>query len=231
MHLDHDQLALLALGDDEMTDDVRAHLDTCAQCDEVYTKVRDIVDIGADTRDLRDLPAPPPRVWAAIAAEIGRPLPEQERVAAPVRPPARPRRSRRWTLALAAAVVAIAATLGITTALHRTTSMQVVATTALAALPAAPQEAKGNASLVRVGSATELRISLTGMPQPSGYYEAWLFDPASGTMYPMGPLTTTGGTLEVSGIDLARFTGVDISVQALDDSGGHGQSMLRGALR
>ena len=41
----------------------------------------------------------------------------------------------------------------------------------------------------------------------------------------------SGGTVTVTGIDLGRYRGVDISAQPMNGSGGHGESMLRGALR
>lgn len=133
-------------------------------------------------------------------------------------------------IAVAAVVIGVAGTLGLV-ALRDTDGTKLVSRTQLAALPTAPAGAHGSAEIVHVGSAMELRLTLTGLPSPSGYYEAWLFDPATGTMYPMGPVTKSGGTVTVTGIDLGRYRGVDISAQPMNGSGGHGESMLRGALR
>jgi hypothetical protein len=133
-------------------------------------------------------------------------------------------------LAAAVAVIAVAGVLGLM-ALRGGDGTTPLSRTQLAALPEAPPSAYGSAELVRVGTATELRLTLSGMPLPVGYYEAWLFDPGTGAMYPMGPITATGGTITVTGVDLGRFTGVDISAQPMDGSGGHGESMLRGALK
>lgn len=133
-------------------------------------------------------------------------------------------------IAVAAVVIGVAGTLGLV-ALRDTDGTKLVSRTQLAALPTAPAGAHGSAEIIHVGSAMELRLTLTGLPSPSGYYEAWLFDPATGTMYPMGPVTKSGGTVTVTGIDLGRYRGVDISAQPIDGSGGHGESMLRGALR
>ncbi len=133
-------------------------------------------------------------------------------------------------IAVAAVVIGVAGTLGIVV-LRDGDGTKLVSRTQLSALPAAPPGARGSAEVVHVGSAIELRLTLTGMPSPDGYYEAWLFDPASGTMYPMGPVAASGGTVTVTGVDLGRYRGVDISAQSMDGTGGHGQTMLRGALK
>jgi hypothetical protein len=133
-------------------------------------------------------------------------------------------------IAVAAVVIGVAGTLGIV-ALRDGEGTKLVSRTELAALATAPAGAHGSAEIVHVGSAIELRLTLSGMPAPSGYYEAWLFDPTTGMMYPMGPITESGGTVSVTGVDLGRYRGVDISAQSVDGGGGHGQSMLRGALK
>jgi Anti-sigma-K factor rskA, C-terminal len=133
-------------------------------------------------------------------------------------------------IAVAAVVIGVAGTLGIVV-LRDGDGTKLVSRTQLSALPAAPPGARGSAEVVHVGSAIELRLTLTGMPSPDGYYEAWLFDPATGTMYPMGPVAASGGTVTVTGVDIGRYRGVDISAQSMDGTGGHGQTMLRGALK
>jgi Anti-sigma-K factor rskA len=133
-------------------------------------------------------------------------------------------------IAVTAAIIGVAGTLGIV-ALRDSDGTKLVSRAQLAALPAAPTGARGSADVVHVGLATELRLTLSGMPNPAGYYEAWLFDPNSGAMFPMGPITAFGGTVMVTGVDLGRYRGVDISAQAMDGRGGHGQTMLRGALQ
>jgi hypothetical protein len=163
---------------------------------------------------------------------VGDPPPRRPETPMPAGGPGRDRTRilHATAIAVAAVVIGVAGTLGIV-ALRDGEGTKLVSRTQLAALPAAPAGAHGSAEIVHVGSAIELRLTLSGMPAPSGYYEAWLFDPATGTMYPMGPITESGGTVTVSGVDLGRYRGVDISAQSVDDSGGHGQSMLRGALK
>jgi hypothetical protein len=134
------------------------------------------------------------------------------------------------TLALTAAIIAVAGALGIVAAVRSGDGITVVSRSELAALPPAPAGARGSAELVKVGDRTELRLTLQGLPPPSGHYEAWLFDPATGTMHRMGPVRRTGGTVPVAGIDLRRYSGIDVSAQTADDNGGYGHSMLRGVL-
>ena len=149
--------------------------------------------------------------------------------ASPASSPGRSRILQATAIAVTAAIIGVAGTLGIVT-LRDSDGTKLVSRAQLAALPAAPAGAHGSAEVVHVGLATELRLTLSGMPNPPGYYEAWLFDPTSGTMFPMGPISASGGTVMVTGVDLGRYRGVDISAQAMDGRGGHGHTMLRGAL-
>jgi hypothetical protein len=173
---------------------------------------------------------PPHRTTATRRA--GDPSPRGPEIPTPSGGPGRDRTRilHATAIAVAAVVIGVAGTLGLV-ALRDSDGTKLVSRTQLGALPTAPAGAHGSAEIVHVGSAIELRLTLTGMPTPSGYYEAWLFDPVTGTMYPMGPVTESGGTVTVTGIDLGRYRGVDISAQPMDGSGGHGESMLRGALR
>lgn len=133
-------------------------------------------------------------------------------------------------LAIAAAVIAVAGTLGII-AVRDSDGGTIMARAQLAATPDAPAGAAGSADLVRVAEGTQLRLTLSGMPAPGGYYEAWLVDPSTGSMYPMGPITSRGGTVMVAGVDLTRYTGVDVSAQPVDAGSGHGDRLLWGTLR
>ena len=173
----------------------------------------------------------PPRGTTSVR-RTGDPPPRRPETPTPSGGPGRDRTRilHATAIAVAAVVIGVAGTLGIV-AMRDSDGTKLVSRTQLGALPAAPAGAHGSAEIVRVGSAIELRLTLAGMPTPSGYYEAWLFDPVSGTMYPMGPVTDSGGTVTVTGVDLERFRGVDISAQPMDGSGGHGESMLRGALK
>lgn len=165
----------------------------------------------------RNVDDPPPR-WPETPAPANRSGLDRTRIL------------HATAIAIAAVVIGVAGTLGIV-ALRDSDGTTLVARAQLTALPTAPAAAQGSAEIVDVGSAIELHLTLTGLPTPSGYYEAWLFDPATGAMFPMGPVTQSGGTVTVTGVDLGRYRGVDISDQLMDASGGHGESMLRGALK
>lgn len=74
-HVDPDQLALLALGeqvhpgeDAELT----AHLVGCLECQREFRSLRATVELARETVGHRDEPiAPPPGVWSGIVAELG----------------------------------------------------------------------------------------------------------------------------------------------------------------
>lgn len=183
--------------------------------------------IGRPTSPGQSNGHPPTRPATGDATD---PPPRGSATASPAGGPGRSRILQATAIAVTAAIIGVAGTLGIV-ALRDSDGTKLVSRAQLAALPAAPAGAHGSAEVVHVGLATELRLTLSGMPTPPGYYEAWLFDPAGGTMFPMGPITASGGTVTVTGVDLGRYRGVDISAQAMDGRGGHGQTMLRGALQ
>jgi anti-sigma-K factor RskA len=69
-HLDPDRLSLIALGE-PATDEERAHLDTCDECALELAELEYTVIVGRSTVGVGDLEAPPERVWAGIAEELG----------------------------------------------------------------------------------------------------------------------------------------------------------------
>ncbi len=70
-HIDDETLALLALGEDVLDDDARAHLSSCAECADAIARLARVVDAfdGADAAD--DLVAPDAAVWSRVQAELG----------------------------------------------------------------------------------------------------------------------------------------------------------------
>jgi hypothetical protein len=70
-HIDDETLALLALGEDVLDDDARAHLASCAECADAAARLARVADAfdGADAPD--ELVEPSPAVWSAIHAELG----------------------------------------------------------------------------------------------------------------------------------------------------------------
>ncbi|MFC7547511.1 anti-sigma factor [Plantactinospora sp. GCM10030261] len=75
-HLDHDRLVFLALGEPTAEATDADHVAACAECRSEIDSLRHVAGLGAQTRELRDLPAPPVHLWdgvlAGIAAEDGR---------------------------------------------------------------------------------------------------------------------------------------------------------------
>ncbi len=290
-HLDHDQLVLLALGDEPLTGDAAAHLDTCVDCASELATLRHVAGLGGETEELHDLPAPPEHVWAAIATQAlgAAPTPTRPDVggrhARPdggsgasgpdAGPPTsagpgshvsgsngpnstapgstRPgstgpgstgpgsagpgRRGARGLVRLAlvaliGAVLGVGATLGVQALRDNDSSSApaVVASGTFAPKAPAAQGASGSAQVVDTGHGKQLRITVAGMPAPQGVYEAWLYDPGTGRMIPLGGMSTSGGDYDVSGYDLTAFTVVDVSAQTYDGAEGHGQSMLQAPL-
>ena len=70
-HLEPEDLALAALGE-PVTDDARAHLASCAQCDRELRSLSATVGAGRAAGP-EALTAPPSSVWAAVSAELGLP--------------------------------------------------------------------------------------------------------------------------------------------------------------
>ncbi|MBB4744096.1 anti-sigma-K factor RskA [Actinoplanes octamycinicus] len=237
--MDPDRLVLLALSEEleELTE--LDHLEHCAACRQEMQSLREVAEIGSQVREVRELPAPPEHLWQAIEAGIAGP---REPAAAPV--PVitlaehrdAPRRSRRrWVAPLiaaaAAAVLAVAGTIGLDRFLDRAPAERVTAQATLTPLPAVPPGAGGD---VRVLADGELRIDVRNLPLTSGFHEVWLLDPDTpGKMVAVGNLPATAeAVLEVPpGTDLNRYRVVDVSDEPHDGDATHsGKSLLRGTL-
>lgn len=145
---------------------------------------------------------------------------------------------RRWSaligVAVAAVVLGVVGTIGVTAIRDDSGARgRTIAGTTLTPQDPAAAGATGNARLVRVNGVTTLRLSVVGMPRPVGFYEVWLYDPDAGVMVPIGTVGT-GPTLDLpipSGLDTDAYRIVDISAQPLNGDPTHGRSMLRGTLR
>lgn len=62
-HLDPDRLVLHALGEDTVDGADADHLSACAACRDEVDALRHVAELSAQTQEVRDLPAPPERVW------------------------------------------------------------------------------------------------------------------------------------------------------------------------
>jgi anti-sigma-K factor RskA len=242
-HYDEETLALLALGESGVTADDGAHLRDCEQCRSEVEQLRAVVAAGRGaTADDRPV-APSPAVWDRIAAEIATDAPAApvaEEVA-PVVPldARRDRRPRRlWSLTAAAAVGIILGA-GSTYALTRSTpgvSPGDQGQVTVAALdPLDDPTAKGDAVL-RVSSPTQrtVTVSVQGLPtKPGAFYEVWLMDPKNAHLVALGVLDATGkGSFVVpAGLDLSKYSAVDVSLQPMNGSPLHSSnSAVRGII-
>jgi hypothetical protein len=239
-HLDPDRLVLLALSESSAEQDESVHLAGCAGCRGEIDAVKYVAEVGAETQSLRDLPPPPDRVWAGIAADVAQAAsPDHAVLRLPSgarRPAASRRRSRRWVTpalaAAAAAVLAIAGTVTVTRLTDRPPPPAVTAKAALSPLAPAPPSARGDAEVL---SGEQLRLAVANLPLTTGYYEIWLLNPDDTTkMLSIGNLPGRAGdvTLPIPpGTDLNMYRLVDISAEAHDGNSAHsGDSLLRGTL-
>jgi hypothetical protein len=241
-HCAPEQLALAALREPLPADDA-AHLAACDRCrSEVASLQR-----GVDALAIPEFAAqgasvaPPPAVWAAIAAATGVSATVRDdaaETAAPpvvVPPPApvdnvRELRPRRGRLLLAAAAVAVVVAGAGAIALNQDDAVT-LATTPLD--PVASSEASGTATVVEQEDGTRvLRIDLDAPAADGDYYEAWLADESAVGMISMGAVRPGTTTLPVpDGLDLTEWPTVEISVEPLDGEPDHsGVSLVRGAL-
>lgn len=250
LHVDRELLTLLALGE-SADDQTSAHLGRCASCRAELDSLRTVVGLGREAPQDAETTPPPERVWEAIVAEIHAGTPDTTAPADATVPTdrARPRdetrtgRSgwarRRRGLVLAAGsaaaglVVGAVAALGISARTQQPPAPQLVASTAIRPVGDASPRAGGSAELVRHDDRLSLRIDAHDLPPVKGYYEVWAFVPGTTTMQPMGTLEPGHvTTLAVpSGMDVGRFSGIDISAEPYDGDPAHsGRSVLRGRL-
>jgi hypothetical protein len=71
----HDELTLVALGEQAPSQTELAHLDLGPACAESLAALTEVVGVGRDTQGLADLLPPPARVWQAIAESFDLPVP------------------------------------------------------------------------------------------------------------------------------------------------------------
>ncbi|GIE29408.1 hypothetical protein Ait01nite_024530 [Actinoplanes italicus] len=234
-HLDPDRLVLLALSEESEELTESDHLERCAGCRHDIASLREVAELGAESQELRDLPAPPERVWDAIEAGVARTA--KPAVTAPVVSLAdhrhrRPR--RRWAplvAAAAAAVLAVAGTVAFDRFAGQRAERSVAARATLTPLPTVSADASGR---VRVLTDGALEIDVRNLPLTTGFHEVWLLDPDDPTkMVAIGNLS--GSRQDVlpvpPGTDLNRFRLVDVSDEPHDGDATHsGKSLLRGTL-
>ncbi len=261
MHLDPELLAGVALESADILDPVeRRHLESCPACTAEVESFGAAAHV-LQHADRSGGPAPVPALWDRIAAELRvdesfasrsstpgvsatpgpsatpiattpsaapAPVPDDPGVVVPLR--GRP----RWALALLAAAVGLVVGVGGTVLVGRSlTPTDVVASTALVALPG--HSGSGTAELVRHDGVTELRVAVQAAQPEQDYRELWLLNTDGERMYSLGVLPVSGeGTYPVPpqlSDDLSGFTIVDVSLEPYDGQVAHSaNSLVRGSL-
>ena len=227
-----DELAALLAGElsPAETAAVLRHAQTCPQCtQDLHGSLRAHIALTRASRLLRGIPA----------ASAGPPETAGDLPPLPVT-----RQPRRWLRASAvAAAVALAAGTAISTyVLTQAATATQPATVAAGTLSSvaggdAPAAAHGTVVMVSLGpTARQMTITISGLP-PAGrghFYEAWLLQPASGKMLPVGVLLTPGSPVSyrLPATLTLGYSYVDISWQANDGDPAHtADSVLRAQLR
>ena len=144
------------------------------------------------------------------------------------------RRDRRSTWAFVGAAAAAGLFFGgIGTAWwqSRTPAPNIVAETALDALPNWTAEGNARVVLAKDGS-HQLVVDMPTTIDDDGFREVWLIDRDVKRLVSLGVLTGTEGTFAIpAGLDLSEYPIVDISLESFDGDPAHsGDSIIRGTL-
>lgn len=257
-HVSADALAAQALGEPIGPEQAR-HVAGCAACEEQLAEFTAVVTRARGLApELRAPQATPWHLWDGITAELADDTREappsppgprsvhaatgQPHVEATGRAPAaddgvadlpraRGRRRRTVIAGLAAAAITIAA-VGVPVLLPRAGAPEQappIASTSLTPLDDRADPAV--ATLTDEDGTLTLTVERLDLPAVDGYYELWLLDSEARGMVSLGPVT---GPTEVplpSGLNLAAFPIIDVSVEPFDGDPTHsGDSVLRGEL-
>lgn len=259
-HCDPDELALAAF-DEQLSAEDAAHLAGCAECQQEVASLRRSVDVLAVPALAApgQAIAPPPQVWAAIAAATAvhvspRPAAVARGVDIPGPSPVEPaehelagsgagsatvvpigsrssrRSAARWLPLAAAVLVGGLIGAGAVAVTQGGAGGAVVAQAGLDPLP--EQDASGVAEVRENRGVRELRVDLDLPELDDGYYEVWLLQSDAQRMVPVGVVHQGGNVLPLpADLDLAAYPLVDVSVEPLDGDPTHsGVSVARGQL-
>lgn len=193
------------------------HLDDCPDC-------------RTELAELATAHAMISRSARTLAAQAPEPL------AVPALPPRHPfRRRQRRALGLVAAGVAVATVAGAAVSLTREPDEPAGAGPQVSARLEPVEGAAGGQVLMRTGPAgsTEMTITTRDLPRAlrGEFYEAWLLDPATRKMLPLGQIGPGGrASFEIDDRLLDRYSAVDVSLEADDGDPQHSvTSVLRGS--
>ncbi|WP_017933686.1 anti-sigma factor [Nocardioides sp. Iso805N] len=156
-----------------------------------------------------------------------------------LRPMALPHPRRPWTVLLVAGAALIGLVLGgvVTAAVTEHSTSSRPSSQPLAVARLAPVE-RGNPAVSgtvkmygEAGGRTLMRIRTTDLPAIRGghFYYAWLLDPTTQKMLPLGQVGPHGSSFNVTDATVAAYSAVDISLESDDGDPGHSAtSVLRG---
>jgi hypothetical protein len=204
------------------------HLESCETCRlELVAAAEGHSAVTAAVRTLRQESA----TWPVAAAASP---PASEPSGADDLPPlARPRRRRpRWQQGLAAAAAAVALVAVVLIGFDRGTGPERPALPVQTArLAPVTGDGSGQVTMRTPGSSTYMTISTTGLGPagPGHFYYAWLLDPRTNKMLPLGQVGMDGrATFEVDSKLVGSYHAVDVSLQADNGNPGHSDtSVLR----
>jgi anti-sigma-K factor RskA len=238
-------LALIALGESDVTDDGEQHLATCAHCRAEVDQLGAVVATSRSVTD-EDYPATPSTaVWDRIRDEVGDDAADGDPgVGSPTVTELDTRRTGRrgdrWALSLAAAAaVGLIVGIGGTWSLTRSTTPTPTASpsqVSVAVLKPVDEPAAQGTAVLSVASAGQRTITVTvaNLPTHAGtFYEVWLMDPTDSKLVALGVLGTGGhGDYVVpGGLDLTLYSAVDVSLQPMNGSPQHSStSAVRGSI-
>lgn len=214
-----------------------AHLDACALC---RTELAGLAGAHAMlTRSARVLGAPeqgsalPPLPDPSRSRRTPPPTAGTPSSRTPSSRTATTRTRRRALGVLVAAVVVAAGVVGTTQLLDRPDVRPPTARVS-APLDAVAGGAGGRLVMaVATGHSTRMTLTTTGLPPIADdrFYEAWLLDPLTRKMLPLGQLGPSGrATFEIDDALLGRYSVVDVSLERDDGDPAHSVlSVLRAA--
>jgi hypothetical protein len=232
-HCDPELIALRALGEDAGTSEDDLHLSSCARCQSELDELRAIVATSRTLDPAEPLQSPPPAVWERISAELATDEPTASAPTAVVTPL---RTRRRWSTgllvaaSLASLVAGVVAAVVVTGGSDNQVNGSIVASTSLD--PLEDRSGTGVAEVVKASGGKTLHVDATGLTGGDGFYEVWLIDPDTFEMVGLGVLDGPQGDFAVpAGLDLARFSVVDVSLEPFDGDPAHSKdSVVRGQL-
>ena len=242
-HGPEEVLAALALGETDVSAADREHVRSCPTCAADVADLRRVSLLLTETREEEEGElAPDEGVWERIAAAtatgpaaaagplVVAPMPREP--TAPAQPWPTARRSRRWPL-LAAAALLLVAGIGLGRLVWGPSGLpvpQVVSSVQLSTLDGS--QSLGRADLLDQGGETELRISTGTMPSAPGYVGVWLLNDDGERMLSLGVLDTQKALFAVPPAALAQgYRIVDLSRERYDNDARHsGDSIMRGTL-